>query len=98
MGFLCYLIVYLEEMRKNIIPSFIEKTWEILQGGMYDDIIRWKSNGVSFEIVNEQRLINEILPLYFKHSNLSSFVRQVPHSPSSSTCITSTKGKQLRDR
>ena len=92
------IIVFLEEMRKNIIPSFIEKTWEILQGGLYNDIIRWKSTGGSFEIVDEQRFINEILPLYFKHSNLSSFVRQVHPSLSSLTCITSTREKPSKDQ
>lgn len=35
-------------MRKNAIPNFIEKTWEMLEGQVYGSIIRWKHDGNSF--------------------------------------------------
>ena len=37
----------------------------------------WSSNGIGFIIVNEKILTKSVLPKYFKHSNYSSFIRQV---------------------
>ncbi|XP_069066366.1 heat shock factor protein 3-like isoform X2 [Pleurodeles waltl] len=34
-------------------------------------------NGQAFRILDEQRFAKEILPKYFKHNNLSSFIRQL---------------------
>uniref|UniRef100_A0A8D2NMK9 Heat shock transcription factor 2 n=1 Tax=Zosterops lateralis melanops TaxID=1220523 RepID=A0A8D2NMK9_ZOSLA len=34
-------------------------------------------NGKSFLVLNEQRFAKEILPKYFKHNNMASFVRQL---------------------
>lgn len=69
-------------MRKNSVPSFIEKAWEMLEQPGLDHIIRWRPDGTSFEILDEPLFCSQLLPRYFKHSNFSSFVRQVqpPHS------------------
>ncbi|KFV55998.1 Heat shock factor protein 2, partial [Fulmarus glacialis] len=34
-------------------------------------------NGQSFLVLDEQRFAKEILPKYFKHNNMASFVRQL---------------------
>ena len=64
-------------MRKNTVPSFIEKTWEILQDDRNAEILSWTESGCSFIVLDRKRLCEEILPTNFKHSNFSSFVRQV---------------------
>ena len=34
-------------------------------------------NGKSFHILDQARFAREILPLYFKHNNIASFIRQL---------------------
>jgi len=34
-------------------------------------------NGRSFHILDQARFAKEILPLYFKHNNIASFIRQL---------------------
>ncbi|KAE8602322.1 hypothetical protein XENTR_v10013947 [Xenopus tropicalis] len=43
------------------------------QSGMSDPTL----NGQSFLVLDEQRFAKEILPKYFKHNNMASFVRQL---------------------
>ena len=38
----------------------------------------WAPDGRGFLILNEELFSEKVLPRYFKHSNYSSFVRQVP--------------------
>lgn len=40
-------------------------------------IIAWSADGKSFTIFNRCRFESEVLPKYFKHSNISSFQRQL---------------------
>ncbi|XP_072361661.1 heat shock factor protein 1-like isoform X2 [Scyliorhinus torazame] len=35
------------------------------------------ANGTCFQVSNERRFAKEILPMYFKHNNMASFVRQL---------------------
>ena len=57
--------------------NFITKTYKILENSGHDDIIAWSQHGNSFIIKNIKKFEEDILPQYFKHSNFSSFVRQV---------------------
>jgi len=34
-------------------------------------------NGRSFHVIDQARFAKEILPLYFKHNNIASFIRQL---------------------
>lgn len=56
-----------------------------------EHIVKWAVNGIGFIVVDEDAFSKEILPKYFKHSNYSSFVRQVPTFSFSSTCTISIK-------
>jgi len=41
------------------------------------DIASWSTDGLAFYVKDPDRFATEVIPAYFKHSNFSSFVRQV---------------------
>eukprot|EP00475_Leptophrys_vorax_P020545 TRINITY_DN28139_c0_g1_i3.p1 TRINITY_DN28139_c0_g1~~TRINITY_DN28139_c0_g1_i3.p1 ORF type:complete len:263 (-),score=66.95 TRINITY_DN28139_c0_g1_i3:562-1350(-) len=43
----------------------------------FTQCIRWDHDGKRFHVLNEDRLAKEVLPIFFKHSNIASFVRQL---------------------
>ena len=43
----------------------------------YQSLISWNATGTSFYIMRVQEFAATVLPLHFKHSNFSSFVRQL---------------------
>ena len=51
----------------------------LIQDHQNTEIIKWANNGIGFIVVNEDIFSKDVLPKYFKHSNYSSFVRQVNH-------------------
>lgn len=59
------------------VPSFLLKTYEIVDEPAYDDIVSWNKAGDAFIIFQTNEFCEKVLPLYFKHKNLSSFVRQL---------------------
>lgn len=59
------------------VPSFLLKTYEIVDDPAYDDIVSWNKAGDAFVIYKTNEFCEKILPMYFKHKNLSSFVRQL---------------------
>ena len=59
------------------VPSFLLKTYEIVSDPAYSDIVCWNKAGDAFVITKTNDFWEKILPLYFKHKNLSSFVRQL---------------------
>jgi len=59
------------------IPSFIKKTYDILENETHNDIVSWNEDGTAFIIKKPTEFSQTVLPLYFKHSNLTSFVRQL---------------------
>ncbi|CEF62030.1 Heat shock factor (HSF)-type, DNA-binding domain and Winged helix-turn-helix DNA-binding domain-containing protein [Strongyloides ratti] len=59
------------------IPTFILKLWQIVNDTEYNRIIGWSENGSSFLVKEPYIMYKKILPLYFKHSNLNSFIRQL---------------------
>nr|XP_058147078.1 heat shock factor protein 3-like [Dasypus novemcinctus] len=59
------------------VPGFLSKLWALVDDSVSDDVIGWSENGQSFYIVNEQTFAKDLLPKYFKHNNISSFIRQL---------------------
>lgn len=57
--------------------NFLKKTYEILSNTSLSDIIIWTEDGKSFLITDIYSFTNNVLPAYFKHNNLSSFIRQL---------------------
>ncbi|EOD31088.1 hypothetical protein EMIHUDRAFT_449660 [Emiliania huxleyi CCMP1516] len=54
--------------RKMVAP-FLIKLFEIVSSPASDNLVCWSEHGESFKI--------DVLPLYFKHDNLRSFIRQL---------------------
>ena len=65
-------------MRRNTVSQFIETIWEIVSDPDSDEIICWNPHGTSFSILDTDLFASNIIPKHFNHSNLSSFIRQVP--------------------
>ncbi|KAJ8983523.1 hypothetical protein NQ317_012014 [Molorchus minor] len=59
------------------IPAFLGKLWKMVNDPSTDHLICWSPAGNSFVIQNQAHFWYELLPLYYKHNNMSSFVRQL---------------------
>lgn len=59
-------------------PSpFVTKTFEMVDDPNTNHIVSWNRGGTSFVVWDPHSFAATILPLYFKHNNFSSFVRQL---------------------
>ncbi|CAO3613295.1 unnamed protein product [Cunninghamella blakesleeana] len=63
-------------MQKNVAP-FLNKVYGMVNDPSTDDLIRWSDDGKSFFVVRHEDFARTVLPRFFKHSNFSSFVRQL---------------------
>ncbi|XP_019610991.2 heat shock factor protein 4 isoform X5 [Rhinolophus sinicus] len=59
------------------VPAFLGKLWTLVGDSSTDHLIRWSPSGTSFLVSDQSRFAKEVLPQYFKHSNMASFVRQL---------------------
>ncbi|CAA0811516.1 Heat stress transcription factor A-8 [Striga hermonthica] len=59
------------------LPPFLVKCYEMVSDESTDGLISWSESSDSFIIWDESRFSSQLLPKYFKHSNFSSFVRQL---------------------
>ena len=57
--------------------AFLLKLYRLLEDNNNIDIVCWSKDGKSFIIKNIHKFQSQILPIYFKHKNFSSFLRQV---------------------
>ncbi|CAD5113118.1 DgyrCDS2308 [Dimorphilus gyrociliatus] len=65
------------DSQASTVPAFLTKLWALVDDPSTDDVICWDLTGKSFHVYDQGRFSKEILPLYFKHSNISSFIRQL---------------------
>lgn len=56
---------------------FLTKTFEMVNDPNTNHIVSWNRGGISFVVWDPHSFSATILPLYFKHNNFSSFVRQL---------------------
>lgn len=63
----------------------------MIKNDKFSDIICWTKNGEGFIVKKVKEFSESILPIYFRHSNYTSFVRQVLCRLFSLTCMTFTK-------
>ena len=75
------------------VPAFLAKLWKMVdnpnEGNLFtfyqskiniyflDNLICWSEDGGSFIIKNQGNFTKTLLPYYYKHSNMASFVRQL---------------------
>ena len=59
------------------IAPFLSKCYEMVDDPSTDALISWSPTNDSFIVWNEADFTSELLPKYFKHSNYSSFQRQL---------------------
>ncbi|OMJ94640.1 hypothetical protein SteCoe_2131 [Stentor coeruleus] len=57
--------------------KFILRAYEMINNPKFVDIVSWTESGYSFAISNTAQFTTKVLPIYFKHKNFSSFVRQL---------------------
>ena len=58
-------------------PAFVMKIWSMVNDKSNDEYIRWNEDGRTFQVFKREDFVHKILPAYFKHQNMSSFVRQL---------------------
>ncbi|KAG2201848.1 hypothetical protein INT47_004405 [Mucor saturninus] len=83
------------------VPAFLNKLYNMVDDHTTDELIRWSEDGLSFIVVRHEEFAKKVLPRFFKHSNFSSFVRQlnmygfhkVPHLQNG---VLSTEGETER--
>ncbi|XP_077982763.1 heat shock factor protein-like isoform X2 [Glandiceps talaboti] len=67
----------MESSSGSAVPAFLTKLLALIEDPKTDDLIRWSRNGTSFIVGDQGRFSKEVLPKYFKHSNIASFIRQL---------------------
>ncbi|GAB4837976.1 hypothetical protein Ancab_027504 [Ancistrocladus abbreviatus] len=64
-------------LHENGSPPFLTKTFEMVEDPETDSIVSWSVVGESFIVWDPHKFSVNLLPEYFKHSNFSSFIRQL---------------------
>uniref|UniRef100_A0A1J3EPG4 Heat stress transcription factor A-8 n=1 Tax=Noccaea caerulescens TaxID=107243 RepID=A0A1J3EPG4_NOCCA len=60
------------------VAPFLRKCYEMVDDSSTDSIISWSPNGDNSFVISDTTAFSvQLLPKYFKHSNLSSFIRQL---------------------
>ncbi|KAJ6425793.1 hypothetical protein OIU84_026383 [Salix udensis] len=67
----------LEHVRKSTPPPFLLKTYMLVEDPATDEVISWSKEGTGFVVWQPAEFARDLLPTLFKHSNFSSFVRQL---------------------
>ncbi|KAJ6339207.1 hypothetical protein OIU77_007210 [Salix suchowensis] len=65
------------ETSRSLPTPFLTKTYKIVDDHTLDDVISWNEDGSSFIVWDPTLFSRDLLPKFFKHSNFSSFVRQL---------------------
>lgn len=64
-------------IRKCNPPPFLLKTYMLVEDPTTDEVISWNDEGSAFVVWQPAEFARDLLPTLFKHSNFSSFVRQL---------------------
>ncbi|CAM0140588.1 hypothetical protein VKS41_006608 [Umbelopsis sp. WA50703] len=62
---------------KSTGQTFVHKLFDMIDDPSCQQLISWNYNGQSFIVCNVVEFSKDVLPKHFKHSNFSSFVRQL---------------------
>ncbi|KAG9455632.1 hypothetical protein H6P81_000140 [Aristolochia fimbriata] len=58
-------------------PPFLNKTFDMVEDPATDAVVSWSQGRNSFIVWDAHKFSTSLLPKYFKHSNFSSFIRQL---------------------
>ncbi|CAB4273072.1 unnamed protein product [Prunus armeniaca] len=61
----------------NAPAPFLTKTYDLVDDPSSNHVVSWSDTGCSFVVWDPTEFAKEMLPMYFKHNNFSSFVRQL---------------------
>merc|ERR1711974_295259 len=61
----------------NSCAPFVRKTYDLVSDKNTSSVVSWSENGTTFTIWDSETFQRDILPRYFKHNNLCSFIRQL---------------------
>ena len=59
------------------VPLFLTKLFDILSADSWRPIIRWSEDGRSFVVADVINFERQVLPLYWGHSSLPSFIQSL---------------------
>merc|ERR1712130_19803 len=71
------LNLYYLQVKMNSCPPFVRKTFQLVSDPVTDNVVSWSGAGNSFTIWNTHAFQAQVLPHYFKHNNVCSFIRQL---------------------
>ncbi|KAJ1524397.1 hypothetical protein ONE63_010897 [Megalurothrips usitatus] len=66
----------LSEFGANV-PAFLAKLWKLVDDPETSELISWTEEGTSFYIRDQAQFSRKLLPMYYKHNNMASFIRQL---------------------
>ncbi|KAK6090373.1 hypothetical protein P3W45_000730 [Vairimorpha bombi] len=79
--------------------DFVKKLYDILEDTKYEQYIKWSDTGTTFYIINPVEFSEKVLDKFFRHSKLSSFIRQLNkydfHKIKSSKNVVNRLGPQV---
>ncbi|KAK4757862.1 hypothetical protein SAY87_019163 [Trapa incisa] len=67
----------IEGLNTAVPPPFLTKTFEMVEDPDTDPVVSWSAARNSFIVWDSHKFSTVLLPKYFKHSNFSSFIRQL---------------------
>jgi len=59
------------------IPAFLSKLWQLVNDKNNENLVSWSVSGQSFVIFDQVQFAKLVLPNYFKHQKINSFIRQL---------------------
>lgn len=67
----------MEGLNETGPPPFLTKTYDMVEDPATDTVVSWSNGRNSFIVWDSHKFSTTLLPRFFKHSNFSSFIRQL---------------------
>jgi hypothetical protein len=63
--------------QEKSVPKFLRKVYYMLEDNQHSEYVSWSNDETALVVKKPTEFANKVLPCYFKHNNLASFVRQL---------------------